>query len=184
MSPQTYQECFNSTAIQYNGTLLQYEQDEAWEETVSKFLNQYSAIQTISYNSSVIETLNHSLDSLNAVVLVIIIAAAVLAFVVLYNLTNINVSERIRELSTIKVLGFYDNEVTMYIYRENVILSLLGIFFGSFLGKFLHYFVLDTALMDNMTFQNSLHVLSYVFAGALTLLFATLVMWVMHNRLK
>lgn len=184
MSPQTYQECFNSTAIQYNGTLLQYEQDEAWEETVSKSLNQYSAIQTISYNSSVIETLNHSLDSLNAVVLVIIIAAAVLAFVVLYNLTNINVSERIRELSTIKVLGFYDNEVTMYIYRENVILSLLGIFFGSFLGKFLHYFVLDTALMDNMTFQNSLHVLSYVFAGALTLLFATLVMWVMHNRLK
>lgn len=184
MSPQTYQKCFNSTSITYNGALLRYEQDKAWELAMSDSINQYSAIQIISFNSSTIEMFDDSMGSLNSVVFVLIISAAVLAFVVLYNLTNINVSERIRELSTIKVLGFYDKEVTMYIYRENVILSIFGIFFGSFLGKFLHYFVLDTASMDNMMFSDLLHVHSYIYAGVLTLLFSSMVMWVMHNKLK
>ncbi|MFA9377261.1 MAG: FtsX-like permease family protein [Lachnotalea sp.] len=183
MSPQTYKKYFNSPAT-YNATLLCYQQDKAWEEEVSNSLKEYSAIQAISFNSDTIEMFDDSMGSLISVVVVLIISAAVLAFVVLYNLTNINVSERIRELSTIKVLGFYDKEVTMYIYRENVILSLFGILFGSMLGKFLHYFVLDTASMDNMMFSDYLHLHSYIYAGVLTLLFSFMVMWVMHIKLK
>lgn len=183
LSPETYEKYIDSS-ITYNGELLSYKQNEEWEDDVMSSLDQYNAIQAISFNSSTVEMFDDSMGSLTTVVVVIIIAAAVLAFVVLYNLTNINVSERIRELSTIKVLGFYDKEVTMYIYRENVILSLLGIFFGSILGKLLHYFVLNTASMDNMMFSYLLHVKSYVFAGILTLLFSSMVMWVMHNKLK
>jgi putative ABC transport system permease protein len=184
MSPQTYQKYINSDTITYNSAMLSYKQDKKWEDETMSSLDEYSAIQAISFNSSTISMFDDSMGSLTTVVVVLIISAAVLAFVVLYNLTNINVSERIRELSTIKVLGFYDKEVTMYIYRENVILSLLGIFFGSILGKFLHYFVLNTASMDNMMFSYQLHVQSYVFAGLLTLLFSSMVMWVMHNKLK
>src|SRR5699024_860235 len=99
-------------------------------------------------------------------------------------LTNINVSERIRELSTIKVLGFYDNEVTMYIYRENLVLTMMGIIAGSIFGRLLFTFVLDTVSMDNMMFNPSLHWTSYLYAGLLTLFFSTLVMWMMHHKLK
>lgn len=184
MSQPTYQKYFNSSTVNFNAALLRYNQDKAWEEKVSSEMNKYSAIQVISFNSSIVDTFDVSMGSLNTVVVVLILFAAILAFVVLYNLTNINVSERIRELSTIKVLGFYDKEVTMYIYRENVILSLLGIIFGCLLGKFLHYFVLDTASMDNMMFSDYVHVQSYIFAGLLTILFSSMVMWVMHNKLK
>ncbi len=184
MTPRTYQKYVHRTSMSYNAALLSYHQDKAWEDTLSNTLNQYRGILAVSFHSSMIVMFDDSMGSLNTVVVVLIICAAVLAFVVLYNLTNINVSERIRELSTIKVLGFYDKEVTMYIYRENVILSLIGILFGSFVGKFLHYFVLNTAAMDNMMFSYRLHVHSYVFAGLLTLLFSSMVMWVMHNKLK
>lgn len=184
MLSDTYEECIDSSSIDYNAALLRYDEDEVWEEALSDEMNEYGGILAIAYNSSTISMFDDSMGSLTTVVFVIIIAAAVLAFVVLYNLTNINVSERIRELSTIKVLGFYDQEVTMYIYRENLILSLFGIFFGSFIGKFLHWFVLDTASMDNLVFGTNLHVHSYIYAGILTLLFASMVMWVMHNKLK
>lgn len=184
LSPKTYADCLGEGEITFNGALLRYNQSPEWEEQLANRLNQYKGILAISYNTSMIGTFDATMDSLNTVVLVIVIAAAVLAFVVLYNLTNINVSERIRELSTIKVLGFYDGEVTMYIYRENIILSLFGIFFGSFLGKLLHYFVLSTASLDNMMFSYVLKTSSYIYAGILTILFSSLVMWVMHNKLK
>ncbi len=89
-------------------------------------------------------SLSESAD-LGLVMIVIIVASGSLAFVVLYNLININVSERIREISTIKVLGFYDSEVAMYIFRENIILTILGILAGSFLGKILYVFLVSTA---------------------------------------
>lgn len=184
MTPNTYQESFRSKEMNYNAALLMYEQDKAWEENLSKKVSDYTGILAVVFNSSTLEMFEDSMGSLNTVVVVIIIAAAILAFVVLYNLTNINVSERIRELSTIKVLGFYDGEVTMYIYRENVILSIIGIFLGCFIGKFLHWFVLDTASMDNLIFGTNLHAHSFIYAGILTLVFSSMVMWVMHNKLK
>lgn len=128
--------------------------------------------------------MDDTMGSLNIVVWVLIISAAMLAFIVLYNLTNINISERIRELSTIKVLGFYDKEVTMYVYRENNILTLLGILLGCVLGKLLHGFVIKTAEVDLMMFPPDIHFISYVYSAILTLLFSTVVMFVMHRRLR
>lgn len=124
------------------------------------------------------------LDSMNLVVLIFVISAGALALVVLYNLTNINVSERIRELSTIKVLGFYDGEVTMYIFRENLILTVLGIIAGCFLGNWLHAYILQTAETNELMFSPTIHPLSYVYAALLTLAFSLLVMGMMHRKLK
>ena len=118
------------------------------------------------------------------VMIVIIVASGSLAFVVLYNLININVSERIREISTIKVLGFYDNEVDMYIFRENIILTFMGILAGAVLGKILYVFLISTAEMDNMMMVPTVDMSSYIISGIITMIFAILVMIMMHNKLK
>ncbi|MFQ9872824.1 MAG: ABC transporter permease [Oscillospiraceae bacterium] len=117
-------------------------------------------------------------------VLVLIISASALAFVVLYNLSNVNVNERIREIATIKVLGFYDREVTQYIFRENVILTVMGIAAGLVLGIFLHQFVIVTAEIDTAMFGRQIYPLSYILAALLTFLFAGVVNFALHFRLK
>ena len=124
-----------------------------------------------------------SLDSLDVVILVIILSAATLAFIVLYNLTNINVSERERETIQIKVLGFYDKEVTMYVYR-NIVLTLMGIIVGLGLGVIMQRFVLQTAEIDVMRFSRQINFTSFLFSGLLTFLFSGLVMILMHFKLK
>ncbi len=183
MSKELYREIFNKDP-KYNAELLKYKYDTKFEEQLSEKLSKESKVLNVSYNGSIESNFEDSMSSLNIVVVVLIISAAILAFIVLYNLTNINVSERIRELSTIKVLGFYDNEVTMYIYRENIILTIMGIIVGGFLGKILHIYVLSTAEMDNMMFNPSLHWSSFVYAGILTIIFSSIVMFIMHIRLK
>ena len=102
----------------------------------------------------------------------------------LYNLNNINISERIRELSTIKVLGFYDNEVTMYIYRENIFLTVVGILVGLVLGYFEHLYVLTTVELDILMFSPALHWQSYGYASLITLFFAIVVGIVIYFKLK
>ena len=130
------------------------------------------------------KTTNEAMDTLNIVVIILIISAGGLALVVLYNLNNINVSERIRELSTIKVLGFYDHEVTMYILRENFILTALGIIIGMFMGKILHGFVITTAEADNMMLSPSIYAASFIYSIILTIVFSLIVMFMMHRKLK
>lgn len=183
MSPDVYRSEVAEVSA-YNAHLLSYDQDQAWEDELAEALMREEQVITTSFIGSMTDAFGDSMASLNIVVVVLIFAAAGLAFVVLYNLTNINVSERIRELSTIKVLGFYDNEVTMYIYRENLVLTMMGIIAGSIFGRLLFTFVLDTVSMDNMMFNPSLHWTSYLYAGLLTLFFSTLVMWMMHHKLK
>lgn len=183
MSNKVYKKIFDKN-VKYNAELLKYKYDSKFEEDLSKTLSKKNKVLSISYNGSIENSFGDSMSSLNIVVVVLIISAALLAFIVLYNLTNINVSERIRELSTIKVLGFYDNEVTMYIYRENIILTIMGIIVGAFLGKILHIYVLSTAEMDNMMFNPSLHWISFVYAAILTIIFSSIVMFIMHIRLK
>ncbi len=124
------------------------------------------------------------IGSLDYVILVLIISAGALAFVVLYNLTNVNVTERLREIATIKVLGFYDNEVSSYVYRENILLTIIGMLFGLFLGIFLHRFIVVTAEMDYMMFGRKIKLLSYVYSAVLTMFFSGLVNFVMHFKLK
>ena len=130
------------------------------------------------------ERIINIVDTLNLVVLVLIIAAMGLAFVVLYNLNNINVNERIRELATLKVLGFYDGEVSAYIYRENIFLTLIGIAFGLVLGIPLNIAVISAIDVDQLTFNTAIAPVSFLIAAALTAFFAILVNVGMHFKLK
>ena len=114
---------------------------------------------------------------------VLIVSAGALAFVVLYNLTNINITEREKELATIKVLGFYDREVVAYVYRETAMLTLIGTAAGLLLGVLLHQFVIRTAEIDMVMFGRRIYFLSYVFATVLTVLFSALVNLVMYKKL-
>ena len=113
-----------------------------------------------------------SMESLNVVVLIIILAAAILAFLVLFNLTNINVTERIRELATLKVLGFYDNETAAYVYRENMLLTILGSLLGLGMGKWLHRWLIDTIEVEYLIFGRSVHGRSFAYALLLTAVFS------------
>ncbi|WP_205527751.1 FtsX-like permease family protein [Listeria costaricensis] len=184
MSKDYYQKVFHEKPS-YNTDLLNFDNTSSkWQDHFAEQLTKNSSVLSVTFSNSISDMLNESLSSLNVVMLVLVISAAILAFIVLYNLTNINVSERIRELSTIKVLGFYPKEVTMYVYRENIILTFLGILVGFVLGFFLHRFVITTAEVDNMMFSPGIYPVSYLYAAILTFVFATIVMLVMHVRLK
>ena len=185
MTPTYYESVFGETP-EYNVDLLKFKEkitDKEEEELAQSLMDTKKAIN-VSFTSKIGSAMDDTMGSLNVVVWVLIISAAMLAFIVLYNLTNINISERIRELSTIKVLGFYDKEVTMYVYRENNILTALGILLGCVLGKLLHGFVIKTAEVDMMMFPPDIHPVSYLYSALLTILFSTVVMLVMHRRLK
>ncbi len=125
-----------------------------------------------------------SIDAVDAAVMVIVLSAAALAFVVLYNLTNINIAERMRELATIKVLGFYDGEVAMYVYRENLVLTVLGILLGQPCGKLLTTWLVRTIEMDVVMFGRDARPGNYVLSILLSLAFAALVNFVMFFRLR
>ena len=124
------------------------------------------------------------LTSLNYVVIIIIVSAGALAFVVLYNLANINIAERKRELATIKVLGFYDSQVSAYVYRENIVCTLCGIVVGLALGVALTQYILEMVEVDVVRFNRATDIWSFVFSGLLTALFAVLVNFIMHYKLK
>lgn len=184
MTPAYFTEVFGREP-DYNTQLLSYSaQDKQWEDNFGEKLTANGQVAVVSFSSSVGGAFDETMKSMDVVMVVLIVSAAALAFVVLYNLTNINVSERVRELSTIKVLGFYDKEVTMYIYRENILLTLLGILSGSLLGILLHSFVLSTAELDATMFARLIKWQSYGYAALLTLLFSGIVMAFMHLKLK
>ncbi|MBD7970797.1 FtsX-like permease family protein [Paenibacillus sp. Sa2BVA9] len=183
MSPTYYEKVFEKKPV-YQTQLLNFDRDIADEDEISSKLMDHENVINVTLTSNMQEASEDSVANMNLVMIVIIISAGCLAFVVLYNLNNINVSERIRELSTIKVLGFYDNEVTMYIVRENVILTLLGIVTGSFLGNGLHAFIIYTAETDTMMMYPDVSILSHIFSAAITIFFSTIVMMIMHAKLK
>lgn len=184
MSPKTYQSLFDSEPA-YN--LLYFSGDGlSEEEQQSEFttkLMQLSCVQGVRFNSSISESFAKMLQSLNSVIVVIIVSAGILAFVVLYNLTNINITERIREIATIKVLGFYDGEVDSYIFRENLLLTVLGDFVGLGLGILLAGYIIRTAEIDMVMFGRSIHGLSFFLAFAITLIFSVIVALFMHRHL-
>lgn len=181
LSPSYYKEIFNNDPI-YNAQLLKLNSDREDDNKVSTTLMDNDKVINVTLASKM-RSLSESAD-LGLVMIVIIVASGSLAFVVLYNLININVSERIREISTIKVLGFYDSEVAMYIFRENIILTILGILAGSFLGKILYVFLVSTAEMDNMMMIPTVDMIGYIISGLITMFFAILVMIMMHLKLK
>lgn len=183
MSPEYYKEIFGKEPI-YNTQFINFNIDKEDDNEISSKLLECNNVTNVTLKSQIQKSTEDSNDSMNLVMVVIIVAAGSLAFVVLYNLNNINVSERIRELSTIKVLGFFNNEVTMYISRENIILTLIGVITGSVLGKILHTFIINTAETDTMMMYPNISVNSYISSALLTILFSVIVMILMHIKLK
>ncbi len=184
LSPDYYSHIFNKD-IEFNEAIgsVQDPSDD-FEYKLSKDLRDKEGISNVSFNTSIKENLEDTIKSLNYAVLIMIISAGALAFVVLYNLTNVNISERIREIATIKVLGFYDNEVSAYIYRENTVLTIIGTAVGLVLGVFLHRYIMITVEMENMMFGLTLNIKSYIISVVLTLSFAIFVNFAMYYKLR
>ena len=117
------------------------------------------------------------------VIVVLIVSAGMLAFVVLYNLNNINITERQRELATLKVLGFYDKEVSQYVLRENILLTIAGIIFGSGFGVLLHRYIIVTVEVDAVMFGRDIRPVSFLYCAVITCIFSVVVNWFMHRKL-
>lgn len=154
------------------------------QDKLAHELMELEGVLALSFSRTARDTFGKTVESLNYVVVLIVICAAALAFVVLYNLTNINITERIREIATIKVLGFYDREVSNYVFRENVILAFMGAGVGLLLGVWLHAFVLGVIQTNDIMFGRELPWWTFVFAFVMTILFAVIVNWIMYFRLK
>jgi putative ABC transport system permease protein len=142
-----------------------------------------SGVSNVSVTTDIEDRVSGMMQSLNLVIFVIIFCAGALAFVVLFNLSNINITERIREIATIKVLGFYAPEVGAYVFRENLVLTLLGSLVGIPLGIWLHGFVIRQLSFDMVSFHVVIHPLSFLLSVAMTFLFAFGVDLVMRPRL-
>lgn len=159
-------------------------EDEIQRSALSDELLAIDGVKTVGFNDETIESYRTMLKSVDAVVVVLVVAAAALAFVVLYNLTNINITERQREIATLKVLGFNAHEVNAYIYRETLLLSAIGALVGCVLGIFMEGFVVVTAEVDQVMFGREIHTLSFVIAFVLTMFFSVLVTLFMRKKLS
>ncbi len=144
----------------------------------------YDSINAVAFTSDTVDTLNEVINVLSMIIAIFIVAAGLLAFIVLYNLSNINISERQRELATIKVLGFHDKEVSAYIYRENVVLTIIGILLGLLLGVFVHKLLIIYCAVDTVMYVQTLRWYSFVIAAAMTTVFAVIVNFLMHKKMQ
>jgi len=151
---------------------------------LSAELMKQEQVANVTVNADTMERFNTMMASLNIIVVVVIICAAGLAFIVLYNLTNINITERVREIATIKVLGFYKNETASYVFRENMMLTVLGLAAGLVLGRLLHMYVISQIQVDMVKFDIFIKPVSYLYSGILTLVFAWSVDKVMGGKLE
>ncbi|GAA0713601.1 FtsX-like permease family protein [Paraclostridium ghonii] len=182
MTPQVYENMFNEE-VRFNEVLINTK-DSISQEKLGKDMMNLPNINSATFNTSAKSSFSDMITNLNSVVALIIVSAGALAFIVLYNLTNVNISERIREIATIKVLGFYDNEVSSYVFRENIILTIIGTIIGLFLGVFLHRFIMTTAELEFVMFGREIKTISFILSGMLTFVFASLVNLCMYFKLK
>jgi len=182
MSPAYYEKVTGSKAA-FNSFygLLNSTEDSA-EDSTSITLKTIINVNSVAFKNKVQLDFNNSINSINSVVLVLIVSAGVLAFVVIFNLTNINIEERRRELATIKLLGFYDHELAAYIYRENIILTLLGSFAGIFMGILINMFVTTAAETNIMMFMQKISPVYFAYSIMLTMAFSVVVNLAMYKR--
>lgn len=184
MSKTTYE---NLTGKTYETNVLLTQNmklEETEEEKLVTSLMEKDSVTSISRSTSLMQTLDDTLQLLDYVVLILIVSAGLLAFVVLYNLANVNISERIRELATIKVLGFYDNEVYNYIVRETTILTAIGIVLGLAGGYCLNYFIIGTCEINVLRFAKIVRPISYLYAIIITIIFTVIVNIATYFALK
>ena len=154
------------------------------QEKLSSELLKNDSIINVIHSETLMNSTRDMLQSLNKIIAVLIILSASLSFVVLYNLSNINITERKREIATLKVLGFYDKEVDNYITKENLILTIIGIAFGLILGNILTYFVIGTVEMENCRFLREISLKSYIYNSIISLTFTFIVNFITHFTLK
>ena len=185
LSDACYRELFGEDPEQ-NEVLLRYAggAGETGSNAVSAALMAMEAVTSYSYIATLRDTFTDSMEAIDYAVVIIIIAAAALAFVVLYNLTNINITERTRELATLKVLGFFDAETTAYVYRENIFLTAFGIILGLVLGRLLHAWMVVTVEVDLVMFGRTAPPYAYVLAAVFTVAFSVMVNIAAHFKLK
>ncbi len=181
IAPETYESQLGQ-ALEYNTLyVLAHEGADHYEE--GALLLEGEGVGNVTVNAATRDRVDNMLSRLDYIVVVVVLCAAALAFIVLYNLTNINITERIREIATIKVLGFYQSEVASYVFREIAILSVLGSLLGLFMGKALHAYVMAQIQIDAMFFACRIAPLSYALSLALTMLFTTVIALGMQPRL-
>lgn len=187
ISPEYYESIFGEK-VKYNTILLKEQSEvkksEESENKLGKKILENSNISKVTFMSQTKSIFDEVMDNMTFVVWILIISAGLLAFVVLYNLANVNISERIRELATIKVLGFYDKEVYDYVGRETTILTIIGILLGLVAGYFLEMFILKTCELDILMFDTRISIWSYVYSASLTILFTLIVSVVTYFALK
>ena len=181
-----YFQSVTGSVLEYNNMFCKIPDniEQATKVQLEKNINEIEGVNGSVYTTVVIDNFANIVNTLNMVIILFIVAAMALAIVVLYNLNNINVNERVRELATLKVLGFYDGEVSAYIYRENIFLTLIGICVGLVLGIPLNYAVVGIIDIDTITFKTELEPLSFIIAAAITIIFAIIVNLLMHFKLK
>lgn len=184
INPKVYTSAFGKD-LSYNTLMVKtFITDASQQDTVLNKILTSDAVSGAEFVSQTKKSYDNLLSSINFVVFVLIMAAGALAIVVLYNLTNINISERRKELATLKVLGFHNKEVAGYIFREITILSMIGTLVGLLFGVLLHAFVIRTADSADLMFGRSISVASFVSSAAITLLFSFVVELILNNKLK
>ena len=184
MTPAYYEQVFGEE-YSSNAYLLTFaSDDQALCDEIFAELMDLNGVAAATRTSSTRDTYQHSMDRIDFVVVIVILSAAALAMVVLYNLSNINITERQRELATIKVLGFYDREVSAYVYRENIVLTVFGIALGIAMGHFLHVWLVRSVEIELMMFGRETDPMAYVWAACLTVLFSVLVNLMAHRKMK
>ncbi|MBQ6686809.1 MAG: ABC transporter permease, partial [Firmicutes bacterium] len=181
VSSETYEGQLDTTPEFKTLFLLGDEDSDPYEESVR--LSESDDVSNVTVNDSSRERISDMLSRLNILIVVVVACAGALAFIVLFNLTNINITERIREIATIKVLGFYENETAKYVFREITMLSAGGSFVGLFMGKALHAFVMAQIQVDNMFFPVQIKPVSYLASVVLTMFFSWLITRFMKPRL-
>ena len=175
MSKSLYEKTYEENCIPNVLLIQDKELTKEQESDLSREIVEQNQVSTVTLTSTIMTTLDDTMNSLNYVVIILIVSAGLLAFVVLYNLSNVNISERIRELATIKVLGFYDKEVYSYINRETTLLTIIGIILGLGGGYLLNFYIIGTCEIDMLRFVKVIDPLSYLYAILITVAFTIIV---------
>ncbi len=183
LTPHLYEQLYGEPPV-YNSLFFCTDEDDTVLQDIGTDLLALDAPQSITYTFTLREEIEDMLSALNLVIIVLIVSAGLLAFVVLYNLNNININERIRELATLKVLGFYDMEVAAYVYRENILLTAVGAAAGCLIGKLMHAFIITTVEVDSTMFGRQIYMQSFLLGILFTVVFSVIVNFVMYFKLK
>ena len=183
LGPEAWESLMGDDAV-FESVYAVCSTDEEVRDAFSEQVRAIDGVSTVSYMDETVDTYKSMIASVNLIVVVLVVAAAALAFIVVYNLTNINITERVREIATLKVLGFTRGEMEAYIFRETILLSVVGAALGLFLGVYLESFVVVTAEVNQVMFGREIHAASFALAFVLTIAFTAFVMFVMRRKIS